>query len=165
MAVLALVLVLAAACSAGPDEKPSDRVCDDTACISAVKLGQGLDRQLQGHVVGYVVLVGSSQVFASGQARKDSDPPSLPMGPEVVVNVASVGKLFTTIAVLKSLAGHGRSIDTKIQPFLPRTGSKGHTSTPSPLVSSSPTRRDSAMTAAGSSRPTPLPRSRSASAS
>ena len=78
MAVLALVLVLAAACSAGPDEQPSDRVCDDTTCISVVKLGQSLDRQLQGYVVGYVVLVGSSQVFADGQARKDSDPPSLP---------------------------------------------------------------------------------------
>jgi CubicO group peptidase (beta-lactamase class C family) len=117
--VLALVLVLAAACFADSDEKPSDRVCDDTACISAVKLGQSLDRQLQGHVVGYVVLAGSSQVFAGGQARKDSDPPGRTMGPEVMVNTASVGKLFTTIAVLKSLAGHGRSIHTKIRPFLP----------------------------------------------
>jgi hypothetical protein len=55
-----------------------------------------------------------------------------------VVNVANVGKMFT-IAVLKSLADHGRSIDTKIGPFLPRTGSKAHTSTPSPSVSCSPT--------------------------
>jgi hypothetical protein len=79
--VLALVLVLAAACFADSDEKPSDRVCDDTACISAVKLGQSLDRQLQGHVVGYVVLAGSSQVFAGGQARKDSDPHQHPAVP------------------------------------------------------------------------------------
>ncbi len=39
-----------------------------------------------------------------------------------MVNVASVGKMFTTIAVLKSLARHHLSIDSRIWPFLPRTG-------------------------------------------
>ena len=36
-----------------------------------------------------------------------------------MVNVASVGKVFTTIAVLKSLARHHLSIDTPISPYLP----------------------------------------------
>lgn len=36
-----------------------------------------------------------------------------------MVNVASVGKRFTTIAVVKSLARHHLSIDSRIWPFLP----------------------------------------------
>ena len=47
------------------------------------------------------------------------------MGPTVMVNVASVGKMFTTIAVLKSLARHHRSIDSPILPFLPADWVKG----------------------------------------
>ena len=56
------------------------------------------------------------------------------MGPDVVVNVASVGKMFTTIAVLKSLARHHLSIDSRIWPFLPPDWVKGPESTPSPSV-------------------------------
>ena len=47
------------------------------------------------------------------------------MGPDVMVNVASVGKMFTTIAVLKSLARHHLSIDARISPFLPPDWVKG----------------------------------------
>ena len=42
-----------------------------------------------------------------------------------MVNVASVGKMFTTIAVLKSLARHHLSIDSRIWPFLPPDWVKG----------------------------------------
>jgi CubicO group peptidase (beta-lactamase class C family) len=47
------------------------------------------------------------------------------MGPDVMVNVASVGKMFTTIAVLKSLARHHLSIGSRIWPFLPPDWVKG----------------------------------------
>jgi CubicO group peptidase (beta-lactamase class C family) len=47
------------------------------------------------------------------------------MGPNVMVNVLSVGKMFTTIAVLQSLARHHRSIDSRIWPFLPPDWVKG----------------------------------------
>jgi CubicO group peptidase (beta-lactamase class C family) len=47
------------------------------------------------------------------------------MGPDVMVNVLSVGKMFTTIAVLQSLARHHRSIDSRIWPFLPPDWVKG----------------------------------------
>jgi CubicO group peptidase (beta-lactamase class C family) len=75
--------------------------------------------------VGYVALVGQSHVVASGLARTAADPPKLAMGPDVMVNVASVGKMFTTIAVLKSLARHHLSIDSRIWPFLPPDWVKG----------------------------------------
>ena len=64
-------------------------------------------------------------MVASGLARTAADPPKLAMGPDVMVNVASVGKMFTTIAVLKSLARHHRSIDSRISPLLPPDWAKG----------------------------------------
>jgi len=101
------------------------RVCTSSACISLSRLASSIDTQLKGNVVGYVALVGQSQVVASGLARTAADPPKLAMGPDVMVNVASVGKMFTTIAVLKSLARHHLSIDSRIWPFLPPDWVKG----------------------------------------
>jgi CubicO group peptidase (beta-lactamase class C family) len=101
------------------------RVCTSSACISLSRLARSIDTQLRGNVVGYVALAGQSQVVASGLARTAADPPKLAMGPNVMVNVASVGKMFTTIAVLKSLARHHLSIDSRIWPFLPPDWVKG----------------------------------------
>jgi len=72
-----------------------------------------------------VALIGTSKVVASGLARTAADPPKLAMGPNVMVNVLSVGKMFTTIAVLQSLARHHLSIDSRIWPFLPPDWVKG----------------------------------------
>jgi CubicO group peptidase (beta-lactamase class C family) len=95
------------------------------ACISPSRLAHSIDSQLRGNVVGYVALAGQSHAVASGLARTAADPPQLAMGPNVMVNVASVGKMFTTIAVLKSLARHHLSIDSRIWPFLPPDWVKG----------------------------------------
>jgi hypothetical protein len=92
-------------CSAGPrpaaTQPPgsADRVCVRSECISLSRLTHSINNQLNGKVAGYVALIGKS-VFASGLARTAADPPQLAMGPDVMVNVASVGKMFTTIAVL-----------------------------------------------------------------
>ena len=140
--VAALGLVaLAASCTSGPGGGPgpggpatarppvpagsADRVCTPRACISLSRLASSIDTQLKGKVVGYVALIGTSKVVSSGFARTAADPPKLAMGPEVVVNVASVGKMFTTIAVLKSLARHHLSIGSRIWPFLPPDWVKG----------------------------------------
>ena len=133
------VVVLAASCvcgcgggpnAGGPAATPppagsAGRVCTPSACISLSRLARSIDTQLRGNVVGYVALVGQSQAVASGAARTAADPPRLAMGPDVMVNVASVGKMFTTIAVLKSLARHHLSIDSPISPFLPPDWVKG----------------------------------------
>jgi CubicO group peptidase (beta-lactamase class C family) len=103
----------------------ADRACTPGACISLSRLAHSIDSQLRGNAVGYVALVGQSHVVASGLARTAADPPKLAMGPDVLVNVASVGKMFTTIAVLKSLARHHLSIDSRIWPFLPPDWVKG----------------------------------------
>ena len=101
------------------------RACTAHGCISLSRLARSIDSQLKGHVVGYVALVGQSKVVASGLARTAADPPKLAMGPDVMVNVLSVGKMFTTIAVLQSLARHHLSIGSRIWPFLPPDWVKG----------------------------------------
>jgi CubicO group peptidase (beta-lactamase class C family) len=93
--------------------------------VSLSRLADSINTQLKGKVVGYVALIGKSRVFASGLARTAADPPQLAMGPDVMVNVASVGKMFTTVAVLQSLARHHLSIDSRISPFLPPDWVKG----------------------------------------
>jgi CubicO group peptidase (beta-lactamase class C family) len=134
-------MALAASCISGCDGGPhagspapaqpsvpagsAGRACAPTACISLSRLAHSIDRQLRGNVVGYVALIGHSHVVASGPARTAADPPKLAMGPDVMVNVASVGKMFTTIAVLRSLARHHLSIDSRISPFLPPDWVKG----------------------------------------
>ena len=144
------VVALAASCTVGPSAGPdagspaaapppvpagsADRVCTADACISLSRLASSIDTQLKGKVVGYVALIGTSIAVSSGLARTAADPPKLAMGPDVMVNVLSVGKMFTTIAVLKSLARHHRSTGSRIWPFCPRTGPKARAWAPSPSV-------------------------------
>src|SRR5260370_24227681 len=69
--------------------------------------------------------MGTQKVLPPGLARAPAAPPNLAMGPDVMVNVASVGKMFTTIAVLQSLARHHRSTGSRIWPCLPPDWVKG----------------------------------------
>jgi CubicO group peptidase (beta-lactamase class C family) len=135
------VVALAASCTSGSGGGPgaggpaatrppvpagsAGRVCTPSACISLSRLAGSIDTQLKGSVVGYVALIGTSKTVSSGLARTAADPPKLAMGPDVMVNVASVGKMFTTIAVLKSLARHHLSTGSRIWPFLPPDWVKG----------------------------------------
>jgi CubicO group peptidase (beta-lactamase class C family) len=134
LGVAALAAACVPGCSAGPHpggraatQPPgsADKVCTATACVSLSRLAHSITTQLNGNVAGYVELIGTSRVVASGLARTAADPPQLAMGPDVMVNVASVGKMFTTIAVLQSLARHHLSIDSRISPFLPPDWVKG----------------------------------------
>ena len=129
------VMTLTASCTAGCSgggRRPwagrfrrSGLYCQCVRVASSSAGKPSIDTQLRGTAVGYVALVGQSHSVASGLARKATDPPKLAMGPDVMVNVASVGKMFTTIAVLKSLASHHLSIDSRISPFLPPDWVKG----------------------------------------
>ena len=136
LGVAALAASCVCGCSGGPNARgpttpppvpagSADRVCAVSACISLSRLASSIDTQLKGNVIGYVALIGTSKAVASGLARTAADPPQLAMGPDVMVNVASVGKMFTTIAILKSLARHHLSIDSPIWPFLPPDWVKG----------------------------------------
>ena len=131
------VVALAASCTSGSgaggpaaasppaSAGSAGRACTPHACISLSRLASSIDSQLRGKVVGYVALIGTSKAVSSGLARTAANPPKLAMGPDVMVNVLSVGKMFTTIAVLKSLARHHRSTGSPIWPFLPPDWVKG----------------------------------------
>ncbi len=95
-----------------------DDFCDNLGCASISKFSANIDSQLQGKVVGYVSIVGGKTV-EYGTARTNVDPPSRKMSTEVPINVASVSKVLTTIAVLQSLARHHLTIESKIASFLP----------------------------------------------
>ena len=136
LAVVALAASCTAGCGAAPNAggpaatpppvpvSSAERVCTPRGCVSLSRPA-AIDTQLKGNAVGYVALIGTSKAVASGLARTAADPPRLAMGPNVMVNVASVGKMFTTIAVLKSLARHHLSIDSPISPFPPPDWVKG----------------------------------------
>ncbi len=125
LTIMTAILLIATACTAdGPHRADPDRVCDATECISVAALGQAIHEQVNGKFVGHLVLVGPD-VYAGGQARTAVDPPAQAMSPEVVVNTASVGKTFTAIAVLRSLARHHLTVDTPIGPYLPLDWARG----------------------------------------
>jgi CubicO group peptidase (beta-lactamase class C family) len=86
--------------------------------VDPAAVAGSLRDHLDGRVTGYVALVGDT-VISGGMARRDTDPPALPMGPEVMANTASVGKVFTTVVLLQALARHGLDVDTAIGPYLP----------------------------------------------
>jgi len=69
-----------------------------------------IDSQVQNKVVGYVSVVGL-KVVEYGQARTGTDAPSRKMASDVPINIASVTKTLTAIAVLQSLAKHNKTID------------------------------------------------------
>jgi len=143
LGVAALAAACVSGCSAGPHARglaatqppgSADRVCVPSACVSLSRLAHSINTQLKGNVTGYVALIGKSRVFASGLARAAADPPQLAMGPDVMVNVASVGKMFTTIAVLQSLAGTISASTAGSRRSCPRIGSRAREWAPSPSV-------------------------------
>jgi hypothetical protein len=92
--------------------------CDSQGCISEAKLSANICNKLANHVVGYACLVGGMRPVFGGQARTNANPPSLPMAPDLVTNIASVSKTMTATAILQLLAKDGLTIDTKISPYI-----------------------------------------------
>jgi CubicO group peptidase (beta-lactamase class C family) len=100
-------------------------MCNGALCISVSRLRASVVKSLTGNVVGGIALIGDTTPFATGYARRHGDDPVLPMNPHVPVNTGSIGKLFTTIAVLQWLDRHRLTINTPITPYLPRDWARG----------------------------------------
>jgi len=114
MAVLATLVLT----SGVPASLAADIACDPAGCISVAKLSQNIAARLHNRVVGFVSIVGDLPSVFEGQARTAADPPKTAMLPDLPINVASISKLVTTIAVLKSIAKNHLTLDTKISPYL-----------------------------------------------
>jgi Beta-lactamase len=101
------------------DNTPADiTACDSSGCISEAKLSEGICGTLKDHVVGYSCEVGGMRPGFGGLARTSANPPSRPMTPDLVTDIASVSKTITATAILQLLAKDGLTIDTKISKYI-----------------------------------------------
>jgi CubicO group peptidase (beta-lactamase class C family) len=91
--------------------------CDSLGCISEKNFGNKIVSTLKASpgVVGYVVNIGAYPPNFGGNAVLS---PASAMLPNDLTNVASVSKMLTTFAVLKSLSNHNISLDSSIFPYL-----------------------------------------------
>jgi Beta-lactamase len=98
---------------------PADIIaCDSEGCISEAKLHANICGTLANHVVGYSCLVGGLRPISGGLARTSVNPPSTPMSPSLLTDIASVSKTMTATGILQLLAKDGLTIDTKISPYI-----------------------------------------------
>ncbi|HYO69708.1 MAG TPA: serine hydrolase domain-containing protein [Archangium sp.] len=106
-----------------------DRVCDPgaTQCISLSKFQSNLDTTLNnGGVVGYVTVVGGlPDLHKYGYARTGADKPQLAWDSDVPINVMSLAKVFTTVAVLQVMAKNDIQLTDTISGYLPSDWSQG----------------------------------------
>jgi beta-lactamase family protein len=108
---------------------PGDIVaCDKLGCMSELALSNGIANGLTSleslpispAVAGYVVLVGDLPPAAAGQARIAPDTNSQAMSPDLPINIESVSKTLTAIAVLQLLRplAPDVTVDTPIAKYL-----------------------------------------------
>jgi hypothetical protein len=103
----------------------ADIACDPSGCMSVGRVSADITATLHNRVVGFVSIVGSVPPVFQGTARTAADPPKSAMLPDLPVNIASVSKVLTTIAVLQSLDRRHLSLDTRIWPYLPKSWKRG----------------------------------------
>jgi len=116
--IAVIVIVGLAALVSGCPQPPSDIIaCDPQGCISESNFNKNIVSLLQASpgVVGYVVTVGGLPPVFGGNAVLS---PSAAMLPTDITNIASLSKMLTTFAVLKSLSNHNISVDASIFPYL-----------------------------------------------
>jgi hypothetical protein len=98
----------------------TDVVCDPWGCISLARLSYNIANILQNNVTGYVVKIGNLPSVAGGQARtsRDSAPNGEAMADSLQMDIASISKTITTIAIMQLLGKNQLTIDAQIWPFL-----------------------------------------------
>lgn len=105
------------------DPDALDRVCDPgaTQCISLSKFQGNIDTALtSANVVDYVSVVGGlPQLKAFGNARTGADSPNLAWDADVPINVMSLAKVFTTVAVLQVMDRNSIPLTAKLTQYLP----------------------------------------------
>lgn len=100
---------------------------DHVEALDIGQMGEKISKALAGNCVGYAATVsaGSRVPVAGGLRRTAADSPSRPSSTSARVNVASVAKPITAVAVLQLLAAKRLSINTKILAYLPSDWTKG----------------------------------------
>jgi hypothetical protein len=96
----------------------TDIVCDPWGCVSLARLSYNLVQILQNNVTGYVVKIGDLPTAAGGLAHTMTDPPQANITENQPMNIASVSKTITAIAIMQLLGKNQLTIDAQIWPFL-----------------------------------------------
>jgi Beta-lactamase len=106
---------------------PGDIIaCDQNGCMSELALSNGIANRLTNlqflpltpAVAGYVVQVGGLPPAVAGQARIAPDINPQAMSPNLWLNIESVSKTLTTVAVLQLLHADQLTIDTPINNYI-----------------------------------------------
>jgi Beta-lactamase len=116
--ILFALLLIAISCSLA---NADDIACDANGCIDVNTFSANIAAKLAGNVEGYVVIVGSLPPVSGGQARTSTDPPATAMSPDLPMDIASVSKTLTAVAVLQLLPKNKDGlpiVDTKISPYI-----------------------------------------------
>ena len=108
------------------DPNPNPTICDGAHCVKPCEMAKEIQRQLDGHVVGYSYFVGlNSQYGAYGQARTAVNGIERSFTSKTKISVASVSKLVTTIAAVRILERNNVGLDDTIGPYFPSDWSVG----------------------------------------
>jgi CubicO group peptidase (beta-lactamase class C family) len=116
--------------SGGGKQDPLDKVCHGNECLSISDFSKRMQDALNGQTVGYALTVAYGGLLrdevAAGLGRTASDPPQKEFKAADRMNVASVNKTVTAVAVLKSLGAKGLDVGTtKIKDYLPSDWTPG----------------------------------------
>lgn len=107
----------------GTKQDPLDKVCQGNECLSISEFSQRMLDALNSKTVGYALMVSYGGLLrteaAAGLGRTSVDPPLKEFKTTDRMNVASVNKTVTAVAVLKSLAANNLTVDEKIKNHLP----------------------------------------------
>ena len=101
---------------------------DHVEALDMGQMGEKISKGLAGKCVGYSATVsggGARVPVAGGLRRTATDSPSRPSSTSARVNVASVAKPITAVAVLQLLATKRLSHKTRIQAYLPSDWTRG----------------------------------------
>ena len=100
-----------------------DKICKGEECFSVSEFTQRMQQGLDGQVVGYALTVSANGLLHSevgyGQRRTEADPPQKPFTTKDRINVASLNKTVTAVAVFRALAAKNFDLNTSIKQFLP----------------------------------------------
>jgi hypothetical protein len=123
--VLSAVFLLSSllCCNSQDANKPLDRICVGNECLVISRFSQNVQDSLNGNAVGYALVISANGLLhhqaAYGKGRTSADPPEKEFSVEDRMNIASVSKTITAVAVLQLLDKNKLTTGAKIAPYLP----------------------------------------------
>jgi CubicO group peptidase (beta-lactamase class C family) len=104
-------------------------VCANGGCLSTQQWAANINKAISSQAVGYAYLIISHHKVVyehvEGLARTNTDGPAIPLTADTRINIASLTKTITAVAVLKLLTQKHISLDSPMYPYLPKSWTLG----------------------------------------